>query len=435
MAVPAIGRFGVGEIWNDEAELVCSSTSRAAATSPASCLCAFCADRKAGLVGSAFAVVSSRMDSYPVPRSLSSSGEVHYRDFGGMEKKAQEAAVQVRLGDLSLRSMKEDTSCSGSPRDHRPRSLPGDSKRAHRRPRSLVSLCVGQLGRHLEDIHDQVHLVAPAWPAPIKTALLAIARRRGLLSDDLLVALADESWERLDVSASDVTDVSLQRVAEMCPRLQAVDISRCSRLTPLAVRSLVQYCPAVHTLRWGGTSISNATARLALGYILPKLNLDEEVEDSWELLDTKPVGKGVQALRWLVWPDIDSKSSERLEMECPRVVVNPKPFSKGFQLLSVPWEAHPATVLDAPAVEDIDPQTWAVVVSVPRIRSRSLPISSSPELSVAERFKLAFVARDERLAPKRAKNMRQNLRRSEKAWLNSDTEAKSRAWARLLENR
>lgn len=53
---------------------------------------------------------------------------------------------------------------------------------------------------------------------------MAIARRRGLLCDELLVALADNSWEILDVSGSDVTDFSLMAAASTCPRLQVVDI-------------------------------------------------------------------------------------------------------------------------------------------------------------------------------------------------------------------
>lgn len=174
--------------------------------------------------------------------------------------------------------------------------------------------------------------------------------------------------------------------------------------------------------------MSNSTARLALTYILPKLNLSEEAEDSWEELDIDRVGKGGQALRWLVWPSIDEKSRERLETECPRVVVNPKPFSRGFQHLSVPWEAWPATVLDAGLVEDLDPETWAVRTSR-RVVFQNVASRDSSVLSIAERFKLAFISRDERLAPKRAKNSRQNQRRAEKAWLNSDTEAKARAWA------
>lgn len=56
--------------------------------------------------------------------------------------------------------------------------------------------------------------------------LVAIARRRGLLCDELLAALADNSWEILDVSGSDVTDSSVIVAAQTCPRLQDVDI-RC----------------------------------------------------------------------------------------------------------------------------------------------------------------------------------------------------------------
>lgn len=59
--------------------------------------------------------------------------------------------------------------------------------------------------------------------------LLAIARRRNLLCDELLTALADISWEILDVSGSDVTDSSLIAAAQTCPRLQDVDI-RCVEL-------------------------------------------------------------------------------------------------------------------------------------------------------------------------------------------------------------
>lgn len=54
--------------------------------------------------------------------------------------------------------------------------------------------------------------------------LVAIARRRNLLCDELLAALADNSWEILDVSGSDVTDSSFLVAAQACPLLQDVDI-------------------------------------------------------------------------------------------------------------------------------------------------------------------------------------------------------------------
>ncbi|KAL3699970.1 hypothetical protein R1sor_017992 [Riccia sorocarpa] len=345
-----------------------------------------------------------------------------------MEKTSWDAA-DIPEVDACPPVVKEDTSGSRPTQNFQP-DIRVERKRIPGKSRSLVSLCVGNLGRHLEDIIEEIHLVAPSFPPSVKASLLAIARRRGLLCDELLVALADETWELLDVSGSDITDASIEALAKICTRLRAVDISGCSRLTPRAVRVLVQHSPSLHTLRWGGTALSNTTARLALGYILPKLNRNEEAEESWEELDIERVGKGGQSLRWLVWPSIDEKSKERMETECPRVVVNPKLFSKG---LSVPWEARPGTVLDATFLEDIDPDTWAVKTSrtggfqvLPR---KDLHSKETAVLSIAERFKLAFISRDERLAPKRAKNFRQNQRRAEKAWLKTDPEAKARAWA------
>lgn len=67
--------------------------------------------------------------------------------------------------------------------------------------------------------------------------LLAIARRRGLLCDELLSALADNSWEILDVSGSDVTDSSFLLAVQTCPRLQDVDI----RFGKLQNFTLVQF--------------------------------------------------------------------------------------------------------------------------------------------------------------------------------------------------
>lgn len=55
-------------------------------------------------------------------------------------------------------------------------------------------------------------------------SIAAIAKRRKLLDDDLVISLADTSWEILDVSCSDVSDSGLAKVSEMCKSLRAVDI-------------------------------------------------------------------------------------------------------------------------------------------------------------------------------------------------------------------
>lgn len=50
----------------------------------------------------------------------------------------------------------------------------------------------------------------------LQMALVGIARRRTLLTDDVLLSLIDPSWEILDLSGSDVSDVGLIKVADIC---------------------------------------------------------------------------------------------------------------------------------------------------------------------------------------------------------------------------
>lgn len=55
-------------------------------------------------------------------------------------------------------------------------------------------------------------------------AITAIARRRKLLNDDVIIALADSSWEVVDLSDSEVTDIGLLNVIEICNHVRAMDI-------------------------------------------------------------------------------------------------------------------------------------------------------------------------------------------------------------------
>ncbi|XP_062077745.1 uncharacterized protein LOC133782450 isoform X2 [Humulus lupulus] len=256
-------------------------------------------------------------------------------------------------------------------------------------------------------------------------AMAAIARRRKLLNDEVIVSLADSSWEFLDISGSDVSDIGLAKVAEICKSLRAVDISRCSRITTGGVSKLVQHCHSLVTLRCGGCPRSDYTTRRCLGIFKPKLHDMEG--DSWEEHDTAEFVNGAESLRWLVWPKIDKDTLEMYATECPRIVVNPKPSPFGFRGTKVPREALPDIALDDPIVEDINPKTWVLHGSVPNARSPLL--SSSVELSMAEKFRLAFEERDNRLAPKRAKNARQHQRRAEREWTMMDARAKALALA------
>lgn len=118
---------------------------------------------------------------------------------------------------------------------------------------------------------------------------------------------------------------------------------------------------------------------------------------------------------------------ESLSLECPRIIVNPKPSPFGYRGFEVPREALPNAVLDGPVVEGIDPKTWAVSGLTVRLRVPST--NESDELPVAEKFRLAFLERDNRLAPKRAKNARQHQRRAEREWVMMNSRAKSVALA------
>lgn len=49
----------------------------------------------------------------------------------------------------------------------------GERRKPSWKCRSLVSLCVGNLGRHLEDIIEEIHLVAPTFPPSVKVLNLS----------------------------------------------------------------------------------------------------------------------------------------------------------------------------------------------------------------------------------------------------------------------
>ncbi|XVE50651.1 hypothetical protein DITRI_Ditri01bG0180600 [Diplodiscus trichospermus] len=338
-----------------------------------------------------------------------------------MEKgKSASQALEISLKKLDLNADRNAKSSHLIPALHSSRVCFERTK-----PPSLVSLCLGVVGRHLDDITEDLSEIAVNFPADIKISLAAIARRRKLLNDDIIISLADSSWEILDLSRSDVSDFGLAKVAEMCKSLRAVDISKCNKITANGVSELVQHCHSLETLRCGGCPWSESTARRCLGILKPKLNAVEG--DSWEELDTMEIGHGAQALRWLVWPKIDKDSLEMLSTECPRIIVNPKPSLFGFRGTEVPKEAFSDIALDDPIVKDIDPKTWSICRYTPKAISQTL--LSPSELSIAAKFRLAFEERDTRLASKRAKNARQHQRRAEREWMMTNTRAKAFALA------
>ncbi|KAL3733492.1 hypothetical protein ACJRO7_022939 [Eucalyptus globulus] len=209
-------------------------------------------------------------------------------------------------------------------------------------------------------------------------ALTAVARRRQLLDDEVIVSLADDSWVILDISGSNVSDVGLRKLAGICRSLRAVDISRCKNISVDGVSAVLQHCHSLETLRCGGFPRNGFTARGCLDILKPKLPVVDL--ESWEDFDSDAIIGGAK-LRFLVWPRIDINILEDFSVECPRVTVNPDLSSRrgGSQ---VPREAWPNIILDEPFVQDIDPKTWAV--------SGFRLSSPTSELSLAEKFRRAY---------------------------------------------
>ncbi|XP_062229583.1 uncharacterized protein LOC133927234 isoform X2 [Phragmites australis] len=324
------------------------------------------------------------------------------------------AELAASLSDVRVTPRRKPSSVLPAP------SFYSLSKKA--KPRKLVSLCLGTLGQHLEDIITDISEFAAFFPPHIKLAIMSIARRRKLLNDEVLTSLAESSWEILDISGSDVTDLGLTTVANVCSNLRAVDISRCEKITTAGVSEIVCHCPSLEILRCGGCPRSEFTARRCLNLLKPKLNSLEE--DSWEELDTIDIGGGAESLRWLVWPKIDDNSKATLAEECPRVTVNPQPSPFDLCGSKVPSEALASIPLDHSVVADIDPKTWAVSAAPRRIAAPLNP-DAPPEIPIAERFRLAYVEREARLAPKRAKRERQQRRRAEREYVMNDINARS----------
>ncbi|KAI3849463.1 hypothetical protein MKX03_033755 [Papaver bracteatum] len=292
---------------------------------------------------------------------------------------------------------------------------------------SLASLCLGVIGQHFEEIFECVGDVLASFPPDTKLALVAIAKRRKLLNDDVLISLADSSWDVLDLSGSNVSDLGLTKVSEMAKSLRTVDIRQCCKITAGGVSELVSHCRSLEILRCGGCVNSNLTARRSLKILKPKLK--ELHEDSWEDLNSLDISVAAESLRWLVWPEIDGESERILTKECPRILVNPKPSPPyGFRVLQVPEEALPDVTLDDHIVKDINPKAWEVG-GVPSNVIGRLP--NVNELPIAEKFRLAFVERATKLALKEAKMAIKNAKLAEREWACS-TEAKAVALERQV---
>ena len=208
------------------------------------------------------------------------------------------------------------------------------------RVKPLKLLVVDLLATHLDDLldaaGDELH---DALPVHVKATLMAVARRRSILTDDMFVALADASACSLDVSDSRVTDAGVLRAAEH-GRLAGVrhaDITSCDGITVKGLVTLSIAAPQLFTLRCGGCAPCDVVVAAALPFLLPKLprrritdvdddndNDDADDWESWESSCDGGDGKGeARSLRWMWWSGANTRMARWLEKSWPRLVLLP----------------------------------------------------------------------------------------------------------------
>lgn len=311
---------------------------------------------------------------------------------------------------------------------------------------SLSQLCTTLLCKHAQELLSQASEVLPLLPTASKAALLAVLRRL-LTSEheaDLAVRALADDYKRLDLSGCALSDAGCAALAQRCCSLRALDVRACPNVTSTGLRALLAASPRLEVLRVGGCPASNRAARGSVPALLPRVHATVRAE-SWEESDVpQPMAP---LLRWLVWPEADARSRAALA-NCPRIelvgaatigdsrcisderrpdakervetslapdspqLTSPQAQRPGQHRRGAPVEADLRFALDAHVLA---PLALDSELLRPRPSPLSLPCSVArplkPRLHIAELFRLAFVARDERLQPKRDKNWRQSQRR------------------------
>ncbi|GLI60327.1 hypothetical protein VaNZ11_002444, partial [Volvox africanus] len=198
----------------------------------------------------------------------------------------------------------------------------------------LRALVLGFLGRHVDSLVSQLGPHLAPLPADAKACLLCVARRRGVLRNRVLLALADEGWTLMDLAgATALTERALRQALLRSPHLRALDISGLTSPSPTLLRALPDLCPSLELLGVGGCKVQEAAMLEALPDLLPHVRVREEpqgaVQESWE--DVVPgegapipdpgIPRGLQRLKLIVWPSPPPLALHIVQTVNPRVVV------------------------------------------------------------------------------------------------------------------
>lgn len=342
-------------------------------------------------------------------------------------------------------------------------------------PPSLQACCLGVLGEHLEALLDdpEIQLVLPLLPVEAKACLLAVARVRRMLSDAALLLLADEGQHTLDLHDSGsgtLSDAGIRAAIQRMPDLRQADLRSCP-VGGDTLRALGRCCPHLSLLLLG-SPVTDATAARLVGLataggapraqlelvccsirqllrgaaqlrrappcpepcrsglrdVLPTMDQRHlaPAADSWDALlevgdDAAALaaalagGGRLMQLRCVAWPNMPHRLAERCRLSCPQLALNPS--AEQVAALRLPRACDPGVQLDAPLLEGVAGSTrWERQAAVqPR----------APAMHIAEKFRLAYISREQRVRAKMERNRQQQRRRELRR---SQAEAVIRQW-------
>ncbi|GMH37510.1 hypothetical protein BSKO_05383 [Bryopsis sp. KO-2023] len=335
-----------------------------------------------------------------------------------MARQAEEEDAWGSDFELELSS----SGTSGAP--HAKRVLPGTSlgdppPNSECSPiHSLRVTCLGVVAKHLDELLEYGEDVLPWLPPDIRASLMAVARRQGLVKDETLNLFVDASWVLFDVSGTSLSFGALEKIAEGMAGVRAIDVSDC-KLGPQTLAAFARHCPLVEILRLRNVNLSVRNCLDCLASILPCVVTGPG--ESWEDdADEQSTAGRWGNLKYIVWPGIPAKVESFINDLTPKVMVISSMQTHSEQ--NLPPFANPGMPLDLALLEDVGAEAWGE--DDPGSDCQSLFSSSGASarfrqesgelMSIAEKFRLAYVEIDARKAAKCERNYKQRKRREAK---------------------
>ncbi|KXZ55338.1 hypothetical protein GPECTOR_3g47 [Gonium pectorale] len=299
---------------------------------------------------------------------------------------------------------------------------------------TLRALVLAFLGRHVTDVVAQLGPHLAPLPSDVKACLLCVARRRGVLRNAVLLALADEGWTLMDLAgATALTERAVRQALLRCPRLRALDLRGATAASASLLAQLPELCPGLQVLGVGGSRALDEAALEVLGDILPHVRLraqpQEVVQESWEeavqggstSLPDPGLPCGLQRLELLVWPHAPPAAVHTLRTvsptvtlldELPRLAGDPEAADAQSSRRSAARSGGGGGTLDDCLAALVAEGAWRGAGAGDRRRNEA---AAFEELHIAEKFRIAYEQQDARLRVKAQREAAAEARREMRA--------------------